>query len=274
MGHAVSQQEKHNTAAIVLIILTALFLMVAVGPLLGLFVYAPPHTLLAALAVEEAREALWLTLRGSLLAVGLALVFGLPTAVCLARVNFRGKMLINALVELPIALPPLVMGVALILIWGRKGLLGHYLAEAGYPLSYTWMAVVIAQFVVAAPYFVRIAKAAIEQVPVSLEEASMTLGRSLPATFGLVTLPLAGRGILTAIVTCWARAMSEFGATVIFAGAFPGRTQTAPTAIFTLMQHEIEAAVALAVVMLVFSGLAFVLAQVGVGRLGLVGGVA
>lgn len=257
-----------------LIALTALFLLLAVGPLLGLFVYAPPHALLAALAVQEAREALWLTLRGSVLAVSLAVLFGLPAAVCLARLGFRGKVLVNALVELPIALPPLVMGVALILVWGRRGLLGHYLAEAGYPLSYTWMAVVMAQFVVAAPYFVRIAKAAIEQVPVSLEEASMTLGRSLPATLGLVTLPLAGRGILTAVVTCWARAMSEFGATIIFAGAFPGRTQTVPSAIFTLMQHEIEAAVALALVMLVFSGLAFMLAQIGVGRVGLVGGAA
>lgn len=269
-----NQQGNGQWVATVLIIVTALFLLLAVGPLLGLFVYAPPHTLLAALAVEEARQALWLTLKGSLLAVSLAVVFGLPTAVCLARVNFRGKTLINALVELPIALPPLVMGVALILMWGRKGLLGHYLAAAGYPLSYTWVAVVIAQFVVAAPYFVRIAKAAIEQVPVSLEEASLTLGRSLPATLARVTLPLAGRGILTAMVTCWARAMSEFGATVTFAGAFPGRTQTVPSAIFTLMQHEIGAAVALALVMLVFSGLAFMVAQVGVGRLGLAGGVA
>jgi molybdate transport system permease protein len=255
-----------------LLVLTALFLLLAVGPLLGLFVYAPLHTILASLALEEAREALWLTLHSSLLAVVLAFVFGLPAAICLARVDFRGKVLVNALVELPIALPPLVLGVALILVWGRKGLLGHYLAEAGYPLSYTWIAVVIAQFVVAAPFFVRIAKAAIEQVPASLEEASITLGRSLPATLALVTLPLAGRGILTGLVTCWARAMSEFGATILFAGSFPGRTQTAPSAIFTLMQHDIESAVALALVMLVFSGLAFIMAQVGVGRFRLAGG--
>jgi molybdate transport system permease protein len=258
----------------VLLALTALFLLLAVGPLLGLFFYAPLHTVLGALAMEEAWEALLITLRGSLLALLLSVVFGLPAALCLARVDFRGKALVNALVELPIALPPIVLGVALILVWGRKGILGHFLADADHPLSFTFTAVVMAQFVVASPFFVRIAKAAIEQVPASLEEASITLGRSLPATFLLVTLPLAGRGILTAVVTCWARAMSEFGATIMFAGSLPGRTQTVPSAIFTLMQHDIEGAVGLALVMLVFTGLAFVLAQVGVRHAGAAGGVA
>jgi molybdate transport system permease protein len=267
-------KRRLRAGAVMLMGLTALFVLLAVGPLLGLFFYAPLHTVLRALATEEVWQALLLTLKSSLLAVVLSVVLGLPAALCLARVSFRGKTLVNALVELPIALPPLVLGVALILVWGRQGILGHYLARAGHPLSFTAAAVVIAQFVVASPFFVRIAKAAIEQVPASLEEASITLGRSLPATFALVTLPLAGRGILTAVVTCWARAMSEFGATILFAGCFPGRTQTAPSAIFSLMQHDMEGAVALALVMLVFSGLAFVAAQVGVRSMSVAGEVA
>lgn len=247
------------------------FLLAAVGPLVGLFVYVAPREMLSALIVEDVWAALLLTLRTSLLATLAAVLLGLPTALFLARVDFRGKALFNALVELPIALPPLVMGVALLLVWGRQGLLGRYLAAAGHPLSFTAAAVVIAQFVVSAPFFVRIAKAAIEQIPASLEEASITLGRGLLSTYLLVTLPLAGRGLLTAAITCWARAMSEFGATILFAGAFPGRTQTAPSAIFSLMQHDTEAAVGLALVMLVFSGVAFVIAQAGVRRVGVMG---
>jgi len=262
---------SRGPAASALLALTGLFLVLAVGPLLGLLFYAPPHTIASSLIMEEAWGALLITLKSSLVAVALSVLFGMPAALCLARVDFRGKALVNALVELPIALPPLVLGVALILVWGRKGILGHFLADAGFPLSFTFIAVVIAQFVVASPFFVRVAKAAIEQVPSSLEEASVTLGRSLPATFALVTLPLAGRGIMTAMVTCWARAMSEFGATIMFAGSLPGRTQTAPTAIFALMQHDVEAAVALALVMLAFSGFAFVLAQAGLRQFGALG---
>jgi molybdate transport system permease protein len=153
------------------------------------------------------------------------------------------------------------MGVALILTWGRRGLLGHHLAQAGHPLSFTPAAIVIAQFVVASPFLVRIAKAAIEQVPIALEQASLTLGAGPIRTYALVTLPLAARGLLTAVLTCWARAMGEFGATVLFAGNFPGRTQTLPVAIFMTMQFDVDKAVGMALLMLGFSALAFVVAQ-------------
>jgi len=242
--------------------LTTLYLLLAVGPLAGLFLYVPLTAVVSREALAEVSTSLWLTLRSSVIATGLSIVLGLPAAVCLARLQFRGKQVVNALVELPIALPPLVMGVALILTWGRRGLLGHYLAEAGWPLSFTPAAIVIAQFVVASPFFVRIAKTAIEQVPRALEEASRTLGEGPLRTYCRVTLPLAGRGLFTAALTCWARAMSEFGATVLFAGNFPGRTQTLPTAIFMAMQFDVSKAVGMALLMLGFSALAFVVAQV------------
>jgi len=234
-----------------------------VGPLLSLFSYAPLSEILTPTAVCLLRETFWLTVRSSLIALAASIVLGLPTALCLARLQFRGKAVMDALVELPIALPPLVMGVALLLTWGRRGLLGQYLAAAGMPLSFTPLAVVVAQFVVASPFFVRITRAALEQVPRSLEEASLTLGRSPLMTYLLVTLPLAGRGILSATLTCWARAMSEFGATIIFAGNFPARTQTIPLAIFTTMQFDMEGAIALTQVALGFSVLTFLAAQLG-----------
>jgi len=248
--------------------LSVVYLLAAVGPLAGLFTYAPLSDIIAAGALTQIRDTLWLTLRSSAIAVAASVALGLPTALCLARVQFRGKEIMNALVELPIALPPLVMGVALLLTWGRQGSLGRYFDHAGRPLSFTFWAVVIAQFVVASPFFVRITKAALEQVPRSLEEASLTLGRGPLATYLLVSLPLAGRGILSAVLTCWARAMSEFGATILFAGNFPGRTQTMPLAIFTTMQFNMEACIALTLIVLGFSVLTFAIAHLGLRRVG------
>lgn len=260
-SHDLSERRPLGWAGIALLGLATLYLLAAVGPLAGLFFYAPLTAVFGREALNEVSRSLWLSLRSSVIATGFSVLLGLPTAVCLARLEFRGKHFMNALVELPIALPPLVMGVALILTWGRRGLLGHYLAQAGHPLSFTPAAIVIAQFVVASPFLVRIAKAAIEQVPIALEQASLTLGAGPIRTYALVTLPLAARGLLTAVLTCWARAMGEFGATVLFAGNFPGRTQTLPVAIFMTMQFDVDKAVGMALLMLGFSALAFVVAQ-------------
>lgn len=257
-----SRHQGIGLAGIVLLGLTTAYLLSAVGPLGGLFFYAPLSRVFGYEALRDLSNALWLSFRSSIVAVAFAVVLGLPTALCLARLEFRGRRIADALVELPIALPPLVMGVGLILTWGRRGVLGQYLADAGYPLSFTPAAIVIAQFVVASPFFVRIAKASIEQVPTSLERASLILGASRLRTYLCITLPLARRGLLTGVLTCWARAMSEFGATLLFAGNFPGRTQTVPTAIFMTMQFDVEKAIGMALLMLAFSVLAFVVAQV------------
>ena len=247
-----------------LIALTVAYLLVVIGPLATLAFHAPPAATLTPEVREAVREALLLTLRSSVLATGLALVCGLPAALALARLEFRGKRLANALVEVPIALPPVVMGVALLLTWGRQGLLGQHLSGAGITLSFTFLAVVIAQFMVASPYFVRIARNAIEAVPRALEDASLSLGAGPLRTYLQVTLPLARNGLLAGVVTCWARAMGEFGATILFAGNFPGRTQTMPLAIYTTMQYDLDAAVALALIMVGFSLLAFLAAQAGI----------
>lgn len=255
-----------SAASRALLALTALYLALAIGPLAGLLF----HQRLGALLTPEAREvvvsALGLTLKSSVIATLFSCLLGTPAALCLARVEFRGRELANALVDLPISLPPLVLGVALLLTWGRQGLLGRYFALMGLPLSFTFLAVVIAQFVVASPYFVRIAKTAIEQVPRSLEEASACLGAGPARTWLRVTLPLARRGLVAAVVTCWARAMGEFGATVLFAGNVEGRTQTMPLAVFTTAQYDINSSIALSLIMVIFSLAAFVVAQVGLRR--------
>lgn len=249
-----------------LVAVTGVFLTLTAAPLLGLFAYAPCSMVFCPATVVILRKTLALTVSSSLIATLAAVVVGLPTALCLARLSFRGRTVANALVELPISLPPLVLGVALLLVWGRRGVIGSWLSSYGYHLSFTFTAVIIAQFVVAAPFFVRIAKAAIEQVPVSLEEASRTLGRGPVGTYLRVTLPLAQRGVLAGIITCWARAMSEFGATIMFAGNFPGRTQTVPLAIFSTMQYDTVTSVSLSIFMLAFSACTFVLAQMLLSR--------
>jgi molybdate transport system permease protein len=265
------ERRPLGSAGVVLLTVCTLYLLLAVGPLAGLFFYAPLHAVFTHEALQEVNRSLWLTFRSSVIATGLAVLLGLPTAICLARLDFRGKHVVNALVELPIALPPLVLGVGLILMWGRRGILGHFLADAGHPLSFTPTAIVISQFVVASPFLVRIAKAAIEQVPRSLEQASLVLGVGPLATYARVTLPLAGKGLLSAALTCWARAMGEFGATILFAGNFPGRTQTLPIAIFMSMQFNIDQAIGMAIIMLAFSVFAFVVAQTSLSRATAVG---
>jgi len=265
-GHKPRRIRRPHPAAALVIGTTLVYVVLVVGPLFQLFAFAPCSMMICPATLEIVKRTLTLTLHTSLIATALSVAFGIPAALCLGRISFRGKAIVNALVELPISLPPLVIGVALLLVWGRRGVLGSYLDSAGYPLSFTSAAVVIAQFVVASPYFVRIAKAAIEQVPRALEEASHTLGVGTLRTYLRVTLPLARGGILTALLTCWARAMSEFGATIMFAGNFPGRTQTVPLAIFTTMQYDITSSVGLSIVMLTFSLASFAVAQLCISR--------
>lgn len=259
-------RERLSWGSVALMSVAGLYLLLVIGPLLALLLLAPGQSFTSASLWSVFRSTMWLTAWTSLAATALAFVLGLPTALCLARVDFPGKKFVNALVELPVALPPLVLGVALLVVWGRKGVVGQYLAEAGSPLSFTSAAVVIAQFVVASPFFVRIARVAIERVPRTVEEASLTLGVGKLETYLRVTLPMARNGILNAAVTCCARAMGEFGATFFFAGNFPGRTQTIPLAIFTTMQCDVSASIGLAVIMAVFSLVAFVLAWHWLGR--------
>lgn len=179
----------------------------------------------------------------------LVLVWGTPLAYLLARRSFRGRWLVTAITELPLVLPPVVAGVGLLMAFGRRGLLGDALALAGLRLPFTTAAVVLAQLFVSAPFYVRSAVAGFAGVDRSLEEAAAIDGAPPLQVFLRVTLPLAASGLGAGAVLAWARALSEFGATLMFAGNFRGRTQTMPLAIMSALETDLDAAVALSVLL-------------------------
>ena len=198
---------------------------------------------------------IWHTLRLSLLVGGIATILigliGTAFGYLLARRNFRGKDVLDAVLTLPMVLPPTVTGYYLILILGRRGLLGKPLYDlTGWTVTFTWVAAVIAATVIALPLMVKSARAAIESVDTEYEIASRIMGRSEWDTFVRVTLPLAGRGLLAGIVLSFARAFGEFGATLMLAGNIPGRTQTMPLAIYeAVASGEDERAMWLALIL-------------------------
>jgi molybdate transport system permease protein len=214
----------------------------------------------------ETVGALELSLRVAVLATAINAVVGIPLAYALARRRFRGKAAVDLLVTLPLVLPPTVTGYYLIVLLGRRGWLGAPLYEAtGWTIAFTWYAAVIAATVMALPLLVRTARAAIESVDRDLEKAAYTLGRSEWRTALEVTLPLARNGILAGLVLAFARALGEFGATLMLAGNIPGRTTTVPLAIYTAVQTgERGAALALVGILTALSCVVLVAA----GRLG------
>jgi molybdate transport system permease protein len=225
-----------------------------VVPLLGLVVRAPWRSLDRVLAESQVVEALRLSLVCASAATVLSLIFGVPLAWVLARARFRGRGLLRALVTLPLVLPPVVGGVALLLAFGRKGLVGEYLdLWFGITLPFTTAGVVVAETFVAMPFLIVTVEGAFRTADRDYEEAAATLGASRLTVFRRVTLPLIGPSLVAGSVLCWARALGEFGATITFAGNFPGRTQTMPIAVYLALERDPEAAIALSLVLLAVS---------------------
>ena len=183
---------------------------------------------------ETIVPALWLSVRVSLVATALNAVVGIPLAYLLAKRRFWGRQVLDVIVTLPLVLPPTVTGYYLIVLFGRQGLVGGPLYElTGWTIAFTWYAAVIAATVMALPLTVHPARAAIEAVNPDLERAAFVLGRSEWRTALEVTLPLARRGVIAGLFLAFARALGEFGATLMIAGNIPGRTTTVPLAIYT-----------------------------------------
>ncbi|GAA3508347.1 ABC transporter permease [Actinomadura keratinilytica] len=223
-------------------------------PLAGLLVRAPWSTLGTRLAEPQVLEALRLSLVSATAATGLCLVLGVPLAWLLARVPFPGARLVRALVTVPLVLPPVVGGVALLLVLGRRGLVGRWLDEAfGITLPFTTAGVVLAETFVAMPFLVISVEGALRAADLRYEEAAATLGATRWTTFRRVTLPLVAPGVLAGAILCWARALGEFGATITFAGNFPGRTQTMPLAVYLALETDPQAAIVLSLVLLAVS---------------------
>ena len=198
-------------------------------------------------------DALQLSLFTATLSAVLAIGIGTPIAYMLARENFRGKAVMDALIDLPMVLPPAVAGLALLMAFGRRGLLGPALSAIGIELPFTTAAVVMAQTFVAAPFYVRAAKAGFGSVDRGLEQMSALLGVSSLRTFFRVTLPLAAPSLFGGALMTWARALGEFGATIMFAGNFQGRTQTMPLAIYIGLESNLDSALALSMILIVVS---------------------
>ncbi len=247
-------RRRAHRLPVALLLPALLGLAFLVLPLVGLLVRAPWTSLSEQLTSPQVWEALRLSLVCATAATAVSLVLGVPLAWLLARTDLPGRRLIRALVTLPLVLPPVVGGVALLLVLGRRGIVGSWLDSAfGLTLPFTTTGVVIAEAFVAMPFLVISVEGALRAADPRYEEAAATLGASRLTTFRRVTLPLIAPGIGAGAVLAWARALGEFGATITFAGNFPGRTQTMPLAVYLAMESDPEAAIALSLVLLVVS---------------------
>ncbi len=232
-------------------IIVALALLFLALPVVALVARAVlDGTISAAAASGPVLQALALSLATTAVSLVLTLVFGLPLAWVLARRSFRGAAIVEALVDLPIVLPPSVAGLALLLAFGREGIIGHALAGAGISLPFTTAAVVLAQSFVAAPFFVRSARTGFAGVDRSVEDAARVDGASEVQVVRHITLALARPALAAGLVMSWARSLGEFGATIMFAGNIAGLTQTLPLLVYAQFEGgSLDASIAAAAIL-------------------------
>ena len=232
------------------VVLSALALVFLALPVLALLLRAlGSGAVMDALAGRAVLDALLLSLSSTVVSLGFVVALGTPLAFLLARTSFRGKALAEALVDLPIVLPPSVAGLALLFAFGRNGVAGGALEVVGLTLPFTTLAVVVAQVFVASPFYIRAARAGFRSVAPEVEEAARVDGASENGVLGRITLPLAGPAIAAGLVLAWARALGEFGATILFAGNIEGRTQTLPLLVYSEFQESVDAAIAAATIL-------------------------
>ena len=229
---------------------TVLFVLLGL-PVAVLLARAAAPAALETLLEPAAAEALRLSLLTTGISMSLTVLFGTPVAYALARYHFRGRRLLDGLVDLPVVLPPVVAGVGLLLVFGRRGLVGAPLSALGLNLAFTTSAVVLAQLFVASPFYIRTLKVGFAGVPRELEAAALTDGAGRWGAFWFVTWPLTRPAFTEGLVLAWARALGEFGATIVFAGSLAGRTRTLPLAIYAGLERDLDAALALAGVLTV-----------------------
>lgn len=249
-----ASRRKLDRAPVPLVALAALGLAFVAVPIVGLALRVPWSELGALLTSELALDALKLSLISSLLATAIALVVGVPMAWVLARLRFPGRSLARGLILLPLVLPPVVGGAALLFALGRSGLIGEPLFRAtGLVLPFSLSGVVLANAFVAMPFLVITVEGALRNLDRRYEGAAASLGAGRLTVLRRVTLPMVAPSLLAGTVLTWARAFGEFGATITFAGSLPGRTQTMPLAVFVALERDRDLAVALSLVMVAVS---------------------
>jgi molybdate transport system permease protein len=247
-------QPRLGRPPLVLLVPAVLAVLLLTVPLVSLVADTPWNRLRAQLSSSAVREALWLTVLASVATVVLCLLLGTPLAWVLARVDFPGRSLLRAAVLVPLVLPPVVAGVALVTALGRTGFVGKPLDEwFGVTIPYTTTAVVIAHTFVSMPFYVLAVEGALRSAGEEYDAVAATLGADRWTTFRRVTLPLALPGVLAGAALAWARSLGEFGATITFAGNYPGTTQTMPSLIYTELQSDPLVARTVSMVLLVVS---------------------
>lgn len=219
-------------------------------PILAVLLRLDPIALINNLANQEIGQAIWLSIVTTACSTVLGLVFGTPLAYLLARRRFSGRNLLDTLIDLPMVLPPSVAGIALLVAFGRRGIVGAWLDDLGISIAFTTVAVVLAQTFVATPFYIKTAVGGFAGVDRELEQAAAVDGASRWQIFSQITLPMCWSVLLGGLVMTWARALGEFGATIIFAGNFPGRTQTMPLAIYLGFEANLDLALTLAIMLM------------------------
>lgn len=222
-------------------------------PLLALLLSIPPGELMENMGKPQVRQAILISIKTTTITTGVTILFGTPVAYLLARRRFPFRRAVDTLIDLPIVLPPAVAGVALLITFGRQGLIGNLLAEFGIHIAFTQVAVIMAQTFVAAPFYIKAASIGFAAVNTDLEQAASIDGAGTWQVFRHVTVPLAWAAMLSGSVMTWARALGEFGATILFAGNYLGRTQTMPLAIYIGFELDLDIALTLAAIMVVLS---------------------
>jgi molybdate transport system permease protein len=248
-----------------LAIALALALIFLTLPIVAIFTKTSPSQLIGSLGDPSARDALWLSLKTTVIALAVIVLVGTPAAYFLATREFRGRAVVQTLVELPLVLPPAAAGIGLLAALGPSGMLGSALNDAGVELVLQTAGVVVALVFVASPFYVRQAEAAFAAVPSSVVHASRTLGAGEAGTFLRVVIPSARQGLLAGAALAWGRALGEFGATLMFAGSFRGITQTVPLAIYDQFSTDFNGALALSAVLVCVSFALLLSVKLGTG---------
>ncbi|MCA9940480.1 MAG: molybdate ABC transporter permease subunit [Anaerolineales bacterium] len=230
-------------------------------PLLALIWRSSPQQVALNLGRVAVQQAIFISLITSTVSTGLVILTGTPVAYLMARRQFRGRRAVDTLIDLPTVLPPAVAGVALLMAFGRRGIAGTFLNTLGLNIAFTPIAVVMAQMFIAAPLYIKSAIVGFSGVEPEMEQAAGLDGASNWRVFWHITVPLSRAALLNGAVLTWARALGEFGATIIFAGNFPGRTQTMPLAIYIGFELELNVALTLSVILLGLSFLVLILAR-------------
>jgi molybdate transport system permease protein len=255
MRPAGSLPEKYRRTltyclACLLILVVTLYLAL---PIAALFFRTTPELFWSSLSDPLVISALRLSLTTSVISLTVVILVGTPFAYAHARSTYPGKVIVDTLIDLPLVLPPAVAGFALLVLYGRVGLLGRYFSMLGISIAFTTLAVIMAQIFVASPFYLRQAKSLFEQFDQSYEHTARTLGASPLRTFMTITLPLTAGGLVSGAVMTFGRALGEFGATIMFAGNLPGVTQTMPLAVYVGMESNFNLGLTISILLVIIS---------------------